>query len=903
MTIQEPLWYQLEIKQAFEELNSSPDGLTQSQVTEKLESVGPNEIEDIDKISLWQVILDQFKDPLIYILLIAAVVTTALGEFIDTYVILAVVLVNAIIGFTQEYKAEQAIRALAELASPRSLVVRDGKTVEIDSRELVPGDVVLLSSGSRTPADMRLVDTIQLDVDESPLTGESTGVRKMSQALKEEDLAVADRKNLAYMGTVVLSGRGTGLVYATGARTQIGMISEKVKQIDKLLTPLQLQFAKLGKLIGALIVALSAVAFIIGFLTGRELTEILLTAIALAVAAIPEGLPIVFTLTLAVGVSRMAERNAIVRHLPSVETLGSCSIIASDKTGTLTKNQMTVQRIYAGNKHFSVSGTGYAPAGKVFDGNEQTSEVTAGENVALRCCLLTGLLANESDLVEKDNEFSAAGDPTETALIVSALKGGLNRETIKKEFSKLDEIPFESENFYMAVLTTTPALGKNMVWVKGAPERLLEMCADTQINATGDKIDLNKDEVLKLYREMGEEGLRVLAMAYKPVDPGMEKLEKETVESELIFAGLQGLLDPPREEAMEAIRKCKKAGIRVLMVTGDHQVTAVTIAKKIGITDGDDIPVLTGRDIDNLSDDELYEQVGKVSIYARVSPFNKLQIVEQLLRRGEVVAVTGDGVNDAPALKAAHIGVAMGKSGTDVAKETSDIIVTDDNFASIFAAVEEGRVVFSNLRKATFFLLSTGSGVILLILLILGLGLPLPFRPAQILWLNLVTNGLQDVALAFEPKEDGILDLPPRSPKEPIISRLMMGRLVFVGFIMMGGTLATFLWQLRIGANIDQARTVALTTMVVFQMFHVFNARSELTSVFRVPVLSNKFLFYSVIAAFTAHISVIYLPPLQAIFRTTALNATHWIAIIAAASLVIVGEELEKGLRRMAKQK
>ena len=886
-------YYLLTIEETLQDVNSGTDGLSTAEAEKRLEQYGPNELEEARGLSAWKIIIEQFKDPLIYILLVAVVVTALLGEYIDSYVIAAVVIINAVFGFFQEYKAEQAIRALSQLTAPTSIVIRDGRTEEIASKQLVPGDVVMLDAGTRVPADIRLLEAAQLDHDESTLTGESTGVSKQIRGLQEKNLPLGDRINMAFMGTTVMAGRGRGVVVQTGKNTEIGQISEKVKSIEKLMTPLQLQFVRLGKWIGVLILALSALAFVAGIARGLPTSEILLTAIALAVAAIPEGLPVVFTLTLAVGVNRMAKNNAIVRHLPSVETLGSCNVIASDKTGTLTKNQMTVRKLYAGGKRFSVSGAGYQPEGSFTDDN---GEIQIESHQALYHMLQTGLLANDSDVLQEGQEYQAAGDPTEVALVVSARKAGFARATLQKTHPRIDEIPFDSKRFYMAVLTKDPDSGKNMVWVKGAPERILEMC-DTELGRDEEQ-SLQKEQAMQEYQRFGEEGLRVLAMAYKLTDE--KELSPELVESGLVFLGMQAMMDPPREEALDAISKSQRAGVRIVMVTGDHPITAGAIAQQLGIDAGD--TVMTGREVDELDDDQLLKKVGNINIFARVSPLNKLRIIEQLLRRGDVVAVTGDGVNDTPALKAAHIGVAMGKTGTDVAKETADIVVTDDNFASIFAAIEEGRVVFSNLRKATFFLLSTGTAVIFLTLLVLAIGLPLPFRPAQILWLNLVTNGLQDVALAFEPKEEGILDVPPRDPKEPILSRLMMGRLVFVGIIMMLGTLLTFLWQYQNpNVSLDQARTVALTTMVVFQLFHVFNARSEHASVFRIPVLSNRFLFISVIASVAAHLFVVYVPFMQTIFRTTPLTLTHWLVIIAVALSVLIGEEVEKAVRRARK--
>ncbi|PKM83766.1 MAG: ATPase [Firmicutes bacterium HGW-Firmicutes-13] len=890
-------YYLMETEEVFKVLKSSPQGLNGEEVEKRREAFGLNKIEEEQQVGVLRILLEQFRDPLIYILLVAGVITTALGEFIDTYVILAVVILNAVIGFTQEFKAEKSINALARLTSPHAKVLREGKIQEIETSELVPGDVVLLTSGSRVPADLRLFETTLLEINESTLTGESLGVRKETKKMEEESSSLSDRINLAYMGTIALSGRGKGVVIKTGSETEIGKISEKVKEIKQAPTPLQVQFVKMGKLIGLVIVSLSVLTFLIGFMLGLPPSEILLTAIALAVAAIPEGLPVVFTLTLAIGVSRMAKREAIVRRLPSVETLGSCSIIASDKTGTLTKNEMTVLSIYTGNTLYKVTGTGFEPRGEILIPETEEKE-NLDNNPALELCLRAGILANESDLgFSEEKGYTAEGDPTETALIVSALKGGLNREEERHNFKKLHEIPFESEKLYMAALNRSKD-GGNYVFVKGAPEKILEMTAPAALNREGNPGPLDKKKILEQYEQMGKEGLRVLAMAYKKVSPSLTKLSPQEVENDLIFLGLQGMIDPPREEALEAVKQSKKAGIRILMVTGDHQVTAETIARKLNIIPDEEVTVLTGKEIDRMEDDELYEKVPDISIYARVSPLNKLKIVQQLIRHGEVVAVTGDGVNDAPALKAAHIGVAMGKSGTDVAKETSDMIITDDNFASIFSAVAEGRVVFSNLRKVVFFLLGTGAGMIFLILFIVLAGFPLPFLPAQILWINLVTNGLQDVALAFEPPEEGVIKQPPRRRNEPIISSLILERLVLVGVIIMLGTLLTYLWQLAGGAPLAQARTVALTTMVFFQLFHVFNSRSELTSIFKMNPLSNPFLFYSIIASISAHLLVIYWPPLQFVFRTVPLLPIHWLVAASAASTVIIAVETEKAFRR-----
>ncbi len=881
-------------------MNTGPEGLDPAEAEKRLKQYGPNVLEAAEGFSVWKVILDQLRDPLIFILLIAAALTTALGHFIDTWVILAVVIINGVIGITQEYKAERAIAALADLSAPKARVIRGGVSMEIDSADLVPGDIVLLDSGTKVPADLRLFELTRLEINEAALTGESLGVRKDTTPVRSENPPLGDRRNTAFMGTLVLSGRGRGIVVATGGKTELGRISEHVAKVEAAPTPLEVQFAAFGRWIGYGILAISALTVLLGMALGIPFVDMLLTGIALAVGAIPEGLPIVVTVAMAIGVSAMAGRNAIIRRLPAVETLGSTTVIASDKTGTLTKNEMTVQEIYAGGRSFKVSGVGFEPKGSILEAEaeDERQPVLLRENRPLELCLWCGLLANESRLRYDEKEGHVPeGDPTEVALIVSAIKGGLDPEVGETLYRKLDEIPFESDLMYMATLHREAGNKDNIVFIKGAPERVLHMCSSA-MGVRGEE-PLDTDRIMAEYRRMGHAGLRVLAMACKRVPAGITGLDKELFAQGAVFLGLQGMLDPPREEALAAVTKARRSGVRVIMVTGDHQITAAAIARSLGIISGERSKVLTGADIDNMTDEELYKRVPTVDVYARVAPLHKLRIVQQLIKRGEVVAVTGDGVNDTPALKAAHIGVAMGRTGTDAAKETSDMIITDDNFVSIFAAVRKGRVVFDNIRKATLFLLSAAVGQVLLILVTLLLYLPLPLLPAQILWLNLVTNGLQDVAMAFEPEEKGVVDRPPRKMKEPIISRLMGERMVIIGVVMAAGTLFTFAWQLNLVNDVDKARTVALTTLVMFQLFNVFNVRSETESFLRQNPLTNKFLFFSVIASIVAQLAVIYMPALQFVFRTVPLTLNDWVVIISVAVSVLVVVETEKALRRM----
>lgn len=893
------LYHQKNMEELFKEFGSGPEGLSGEEAAKRLEKYGPNNLEAEERTSPLKTFLRQFVDPLIYILLIAAAFTAIIQHYIDMWVILAVVIINAIIGFTQEMKAEQAIRSLVALSAPRANLIRNGEKIELESTELVPGDIVTLTSGARIPADLRLFEVNRLEIDESALTGESFGVIKERGQIFEERPALGDMRNMAFMGTLVISGRGKGLVVATGHSTELGKISEQVQSVKPAPTPLQVQLGRFGRWLGYGILAISAVAVMLGLALGRPLPDMVLIGIALAVGAIPEGLPVVVTITLAIGVNRMAGRHAIVRRLNAVETLGSTNVIASDKTGTLTKNEMTVQSIAIGGTIYRVSGVGFEPSGEIYD--NEGERVKLKEHPALELCLRAGMLANESRLgFSRERQYYPEGDPTEVALIVAALKAGMDPEVQAGLYKALDEIPFESDLMYMATLHRSLKDDENLVFVKGAPERVLQMCSKAIIDIEGNEGPLeDREATFQQYHNMARNGLRVLALAYRREPAATTSITPDTIKEGLTLIGLQGMMDPPREEVFHAMAQAKRAGVRVIMVTGDHQVTAVAIARKLKMVSGDNIPVLTGKELEEMSDEELFHKVRYVNIFARVAPLHKLRIVQQLIKRGDVVAVTGDGVNDTPALKAAHIGVAMGKGGTDAAKETSDMIVTDDNFVSIFEAVKEGRVIFENIQKVTLFLLSTGLAQIILILTALVVLMPLPLLPAQILWLNLVTNGLQDVALAFEPGEKGIVNRPPRNRNEPVISRLMAERLVIIGVVIAAGTLFTFTWALNRGYDLDHARTVALTTIVLFQLFNVFNVRSETLSIFQMKMLSNPFLFYSVVASIIAQTAIIYVPSFQFVFRTSALGISDWVMVTLVATTVLVAVEGEKALRRL----
>jgi magnesium-transporting ATPase (P-type) len=880
-----PPWHSLTVDEVRERLSTSDRGLSHDEARERLEQYGPNKVEDEPPPSPFVVLLRQFRSPLIYILLVATVVTILLEEFIDAAVIGAVLALNAVIGFTQERKAEGAVRALMQLVVPRARVVRDGHEWEIDSTELVPGDVVLLESGVRVAADIRLVEVNALAVDESLLTGESLPLTKRTSPV-DPGVVVADRSCMAYTGSVVTSGRGRGVVVATGAHTELGAIAGLIRGETGQQTPLQQRMTAFAQVIGVAVGVASLVAFVSGVALGESVEDMFLTAVALAVAAIPEGLPVVFTITLALGVRRMARRNAIIRRLPAVETLGSTTVIGSDKTGTLTENRMTVQRVWAAGEVFAVHGDDC-----VRGPGEDT--VTLDDHLPLRLTLLAGVLSNEAEAYRTSDGIETTGDPTEAALLVAAIAAGIEPEEARRDHRMFAEIPFESERRYSAVVCERE--GRHEIFVKGAPERLIDMC--THVHAASGIEPIDRDQVHRAARDLARAGLRVLAMAHRELPEPLGEPDEFEEPGHLVLCGLQGMMDPPREGVAAAIDTCHTAGIRVLMITGDHAITARAIAQKIGIADDHD-EVLTGSDLAAMTDEQLDERVEDTNVYARVSPEEKLRIVRSLQRRDHVVAVTGDGVNDAPALKAAAIGIAMGKGGTDVAREAADMVLADDNFVSIAAAVEEGRITFDNVRKVTFFLVSTGAATIAAILFSVWARWPLLMLPAQLLWLNLVTNGLQDVALAFEPGERDVLKRPPRRRGEGVLSRLLWERTVIVGLVIAAATLVLFRWELDRTGSLGRAQTVALTTMVMAQVFHVGNARSETESVFRLSPLSNPFLLIATAAAVTVHVVALYVPPTQYVLRVEPIELVAWVRIVACAFSVVVVMEIHKLVHR-----
>jgi Ca2+-transporting ATPase len=869
-------------------LHTHRDGLARDEIGPRLARYGPNRLEDAPPTHPLAVFVRQFRSPLIYILLAATLITLAMGHLVDASVIAAVLLLNAAIGATQERKAESAVRALMKLVVPRARVIRDGREWEVPSHELVPGDLVLLEPGTRVAADLRLVATTALHVDESLLTGESVPVRKSAEPVAL-DAPLADRRNMAYTGAAVTSGRGRGLVVATGAATELGAIADLIREQAESETPLQQRMARFARIIAVAVGISATVAFLSGIAMGEDPGDMFLVAVALAVAAVPEGLPVVFTITLALGVRRMARRNAIIRRLPAVETLGSTTVIGSDKTGTLTENRMTVQEVWTAGHRFVRHGHGA-------DARFSPTPPGGGDaaEAALHLTLLTGVLTNEAEAYHTAAGFDATGDPTEVALLVAAMRHGIEPDEARDRRPLFADIPFESERRYSASVRSGPD-GRHTVYVKGAPERVLELCTAM---LTGDgEGPLDTGAVSEAAAAMAGRGLRVLAMAYRPLPSPLERPDDVAEPEGLVFCGLQGMLDPPRAGVWEAIRACHDAGIRVVMITGDHAATARAIAVELGIApEGGE--VLTGADLARLDDDELLGRLERVSIFARVSPEDKLRITRGLQRLGHVVAVTGDGVNDAPALKAAAIGVAMGRDGTDVAREAADMVLADDNFVSVQAAVEEGRVTFDNVRKVTFFLVSAGAATVAAILGAVWLGWPLLMLPAQLLWLNLVTRGIQDVALAFEPGDPAVRHRPPRPLGEGVVTRLLWERTALTAVVMAVGTLALFRWELDRSGSLAQAQTVALTTMVVYGAFHVGNARSETRSVFQLSPFSNPFLLIGSVAAMSIHVAALYLPPTQLVLRVEPIDAAAWARIVAVGSTIVVAIEAEKWLRR-----
>ena len=890
-------WHHLSVDEVIGLLESNGEtGLDRKEVRQRLDRFGPNTLTAKQGKSGWLRFLLQFHQPLIYILIASGAVTAALQEWVDSGVIFGVVLVNAIIGFIQESKAENALAALADTMVAEATVLRRGEKKRIPSAGLVPGDVVLLQAGDRVPADLRLLQTRDLQVDESALTGESVPVEKAVKYLGL-DTALAERINMAYGSSMVTYGQGTGIVAATGAYTEVGRISQLISSAQDLATPLTRKITHFSRILLYTILLLAVVTVAVGILRGQPLFDMFMAAVALAVGAIPEGLPAAVTITLAIGVSRMAKRKAIIRKLPAVETLGSTTVICSDKTGTLTENQMTVQAIMVGNVHYEVSGAGYAPLGRIVRQDEADDVSTAG----LSECLRAGVLCNDSLLLEKDGSWQIQGDPTEGALLAAAAKGGLHEKEAEDRYPRLDSIPFESQRQYMATLHDGGVGRPRLVYIKGAVEQIVAKCRNA-IDAAGHDAPVDLDKIHQDVSNMAARGLRVLAFACKELSAETMAINHEDVATGLTFLGLQGMIDPPRAEAVAAVKICRTAGIKVKMITGDHPATAAAIAGQIGLYEGDinkigQGAVLTGRELEKLSDEELMGTVEETSVFARATPEQKIRLVRALQARGHVVAMTGDGVNDAPALKQADIGVAMGITGTDVSKEAADMVLTDDNFSSLETAVEEGRGVFDNLTKFIVWTLPTNLGEGLVIMTAIFLGVTLPILPVQILWINMTTAGFLGLMLAFEPKEPGIMQRMPRNPDTPILTRELISRIFLVGFLLLIGSFGLFEWELTAGASLEYARTVAVNVFVVMELFYLFNCRSLNKSILQLGIFSNPWVFGGVTAMLLLQVVYTYLPLMNRLFHSTAIGADSWARIILAGLAAYLIVEAEKKIR------
>ncbi len=878
-------------------------GLSATEAAERLRLQGPNQLTARRGQGPLVRLLLQFHQPLIYILLVAAGVTAVLDEWIDAAVILGVVLINALVGFFQEGKALQAIEALGKTLLTEATVIRDGQTMRIDSAAIVPGDVVLLQSGDRVPADLRLVRCRDLQIAEAALTGESVPVEKHVEPLAAE-VPLADRENMAYASTLVTYGQGRGVVVATGDATEVGRISGLIASAEDIQTPLTKLIARFSTFLLVAILVLAAANFLIGLFRGQSVVLMFKASVALAVSAIPEGLPAAVTIMLAIGVARMATRRAIIRKMPAVETLGSTTVICSDKTGTLTQNQMTVAVIVAGGETFAVTGSGYATEGEIFadaPGNGMPLSVDdLHGRVAVLECLRAGVLCNDSRLVGKGSGRSIEGDPTEGALLVGAGKAGLAAEVLHEEFPRIDSIPFESELQYMATLHDQGLERPRLVYAKGSVESILARC-EAACDAGGHAGSLDREAVLADVARLAADGLRVLGFARRELPPGTAAVGHAEV-SGMLFLGLQAMIDPPRPEAIEAVATCQAAGIRVKMITGDHAVTAAAIASRLGLdgavaADGTLIEAVTGQALEQIADADLPATADAVPVFARVAPEQKLRLVRALQSLGNVVAMTGDGVNDAPALKQADIGVAMGKGGTDVAREASDMVLTDDNFASIEAAVEEGRGVFDNLTKFFVWTLPTNGGEAMAIVTAVILATDLPVAPVQILWINMTTAILLGLMLAFEPKEPGIMDRPPRDPKAPLLSPDILKRVGLVSLLLAGGAFGIFYWlQIMHDASLEEAQTAAATVFVVGETFYLFNCRSLTRSMFAIGVFANMPAIWGAVAMIVLQVIFVHTPLMNRLFHSRPLSWQTWamIAVFGLALYVII--EIEKRL-------
>jgi Ca2+-transporting ATPase len=892
-------WYDLPEEEVLQALNSDWSGLDGSEVKRRLEEYGPNVLTEEERTTPVRIFLGQFNNFLILILIAAVVVSAAIGEVFDAGVIMVIVVACAVLGFIQEYRSERAIQALKKMAAPTAKVIRDGKEEEVPASEIIPGDIILLATGDRVPADARIIEVANLTTDEASLTGESVPIRKTTGPIHQKELAVGDRTNMVFSATVVTYGRGKGVVTATGMRTEFGRIAGMIQEVEEKKTPLEERLDHIGKWLGILCLAVVAVVFLLEiFMRGADLLEMFIWSVSLAVAAVPEALPAVVTGSLAIGVQRMARSNAIVRRLPAVETLGCTTVICSDKTGTLTKNEMTVRKVYVHGEIIEVTGVGFEPQGDFIRDGDSADPKGLRD---LEHLLKAMVLCNDSKLVRENGDWSIQGDPTEGALLVVGQKSGIDADQLKEACPRIGEIPFESERKRMTVICRGE--GEEIIaWVKGAPEAILyrstHIVRDGRVEALSEE---EKTAILGVNEGFASEALRVLGGAYRPLHEPKDEYTVESVEKDLIFLGLMGMIDPPREEVKDAMASCTAAGIRPIMITGDHKLTAMAVARELGQLDSASAEegrtvALSGLELDRLSDEEFESIVEQVVVYARVSPEHKLRIVNAWRKRGEIVAMTGDGVNDAPALKQADIGVAMGITGTDVTKEASDMTLVDDNFATIVRAIEEGRGIYNNIKKYLVFLLSCNVGEILILGLTGLLGLPLPLIALQILWVNLTTDGLPALALGVDPPDPDLMGRPPRDPKEGVFTKKVQWYIGCLALNIFLGLFPLFYWYWK-SEGLVKAQTMVLVTIILFEMFNAFNCRSDRYSIFKLGWYSNRWLVWAVLSSVLLMALVLYVPSLAFLFHTVPLGFLDWIVALGISCSALVFVELYKLIR------
>jgi len=896
--------YLEQVEDVFKILETNPEGLTDEEANKRLELYGKNELKEKKRKSKIVIFLEQFKDFLVFVLIFAAVISAFVGELTESIIIWVIIIANAILGFIQEYRAEAAIDALKEIGALKALVKRSGMRKEISSLDIVPGDIIYLESGDKVPADGRIIKDTNLYLEEAALTGESVPAEKTSKILSidsQKSIPVNDQKNMVFSSTIVTNGRGSYVASKTGMNTEVGKIAELIQTQEEMETPLNKKLKKFGKQIGIIILGICVLIFIIKILRQETILTAFIVSISLAVAAIPEGLPVVVTTTLALGVQRMSKRNAIIRKLPAIETLGSTTKICTDKTGTLTKNEMTVKQLYFNHKTFYVSGEGYEPKGNISD--SENNQILPNEDEVLKTHILTGYLCNNASLMRDEKEkYIIEGDPTEGAFIVLGEKLGLNRKEIDEQYERIVEYFFDSTRKRMSVVVENKETEKEVLHMKGAPEIVLKLCDRIYVDGTIRKLtEDDRSKILKANNIMAAQALRVLATAFDFCETDTYDCKPKEVEIDLIFIGLVGIIDPARPEAKDAIETSKRAGIDVKMITGDQAITAKAIAKELDIIKSENDKIILGSDINDLSDEELLDS----HVYARVAPEHKLRIVDALQRRGEIVAMTGDGINDAPALKKADIGIAMGITGTDVSKEASSMILADDNFATIVSAVEEGRGIFDNMKKFILFLISCNIAEILLIFVGILIDLPLPLIAIQILWINLMTDGLPALALSSDPYEPDIMSRKPRDPKKNIIDKRAFTSIIIRAVIITVISLVLYYIALQIYAPSWQTlpkdspqlylpRTFVFSTLLICELLNVYNTRSDRRSFFKVPVWSNKYLLIAVLISLTLNFVLIYTPPLATLFQLSPIPVIDWLVIIPLSFLTVVSEEIIK---------